>query len=163
VVQRLDTGFDLFVAAERGEVHAAVAGKPLVADIDDDGFEDVAILGDTGDVHILWNDGSGQLSMDRYTLVATPAPLPALTAFRALAFVHTEDDDKLELATVSKLGIEVRALEPNSRTFTGGVSITGAPGGDLLVAGDVDGNGVVDLVVADSLGFTFLIAQAVLP
>ncbi|HZO13692.1 MAG TPA: VCBS repeat-containing protein, partial [Polyangiaceae bacterium] len=154
IAQQFDTGFNLFQAT-RGEVHAAMVGKPFSADIDADGLEDVAVLG-LGEVHILWNDGSGELSMDRYTNVASAEPI------LAFAFLQTQGDDRLELATVGAEGIELRTLDADHE-FGAPLGIVDGPAGDILVAGDFSGDGVDDMVVGDALSFTLLFGESVEP
>jgi hypothetical protein len=162
--ERITTGLSMYSdVIGRGRVHEAAVGAPQVVDIDADGLPDVALLSAAGDVHVFWNQGDGSLSPDHSTVVAGPAPPGEAAAIRAFALLQSGGDDALELAAVSGQGVILHALEPGSRNFAPATAIDGTPAGDLLVAGDVNGDGVDDLVVGSALGFTIVLGVAVLP
>ncbi|MFO0590269.1 MAG: VCBS repeat-containing protein [Polyangiaceae bacterium] len=119
---------------------------------------DVAVVTPAG-VTLLWNDGNGALDVAKATAIkiagieyetrkgvkktaTEPLGVAAVSAnangSRALAIVTAEDTFLVELsdATARKFG------EPQRR------SVVFGGGGDAVTAGDIDGDGVDDLVIA---------------
>ena len=126
-----------------------VPEPPLAAqDIDGDGALDLAILvgiGASRRVLVLWNDGAGGFSVDRATSV-----LANELDVRAFSFFRSTPGAPLRAALVTKSALRgLEALGParSFRELAYGRPLTDGTG---VVAADVDGDSVQDLVVADA-------------
>jgi hypothetical protein len=132
-----------------------------VVDVDADGAEDVAILSNDGDVHVFFNEGNGQLSLDASAYVVI-APADASRPFLAFTFANVAGDGGLELITLDTTAALAHTVEAASRSFAPPEDL-GIRTGDVIASGDIDGDGVVDLVVGDALGVSVIRGKAVLP
>jgi hypothetical protein len=143
-----------------------VCAHPQVAaaDVDGDGFTDLALL--TGRVeendrklYVLWNDGSGGFSNSNLTLVSSSEDSPQ--AFSVLAASALEP---LRLAYVTQTSLRLVRATPNGRELelpeTVRDDLNDATG---IVAADVNGDRVPDLVLAESGKLRVLKAQLKVP
>jgi hypothetical protein len=127
-----------------------------VADVDDDGDKDVIVEYSASSTDprafaakILLNDMNGTLSFAN----ATPLSLPAGTI--AVTTVHASKDGKTQVAAIAQSGVYLAQMSG------GTLGPWSAPVFDLsavspvhdAIAGDVDGDGVDDIVLATSSGF----------
>jgi hypothetical protein len=145
----------------RGRVHGGMVGGPQVVDVDADGAEDVAILSDTGEVHVLFNEGNGMLSLDATSYIVV-SPSAASAPFLAFTFANITGDGGLELVTLDVTAARSHSVETANRSFASPKDL-GVRTGDVVASGDVDGDGIVDLVIGDALGVSILRGKAVLP
>jgi hypothetical protein len=119
-----------------------------VVDADDDGRPDLALLtGAAGEktrkLVVLWNDGKGGFSAARTTVVSgadSPQQFTTLAAIPARPFSFAYVTDGAALITSST----------GPRAFGPARKLTDLPGGSGIVAADVNGDGVQDLVLAAS-------------
>ena len=127
------------------------------ADLDtDEAFDIVLLAGELGETRgpvVLWNDGNGDFSGDE----ARPISLEGETAHAFTTF--RSFDGKLILAYVTDLA--VRLLHPvgDSRIFEQAGLAAELGHGTGIAAADVDGDGIVDLAVADSGSVRILRAE----
>ncbi|HKP61051.1 MAG TPA: VCBS repeat-containing protein [Polyangiales bacterium] len=152
---------------QRGELlrldqACARTGQLAVADLDADGAGELVLLtgqpGAERDLIVLWNDGSGQFSADFRSDLAPGDRPQGFTLFRAtpraplrLAYVT---EDRLHVSQIERGG---HAFEPVSGTPD--LALQQATG---VAAGDVDGDGIADLMLADS-GSVLLLRAALEP
>jgi hypothetical protein len=132
------------------EFEGECALEPPVAaeDIDGDGAKDLAVLTGVGASRrlvVLWNDGAGGFTLDSSTpVLADPTALRAFSLFRSTV------GSPLRVAVVAESELRVLELVKKTRTFRDleyGRALTNGTG---VVAADVDGDSVADLVVADA-------------
>jgi hypothetical protein len=163
IAQVDDVALTLFDSGERGPVYSSMVGSPTTADVDANGFEDVAIMSNDGGVYIFWNDGNGQLSKTNLTVVESGTGMNDPDHVRAFAFLQASGDSKLELVTVTDVNARLQLYSSEDRNFGSPSLLSGVPSGDVVVAGDVDGDGVDDLIVGDAFKFTVLRGLAAAP
>jgi hypothetical protein len=156
--------------------------RPIVRDIDRDGRKDVALTAvrETADcidpvsgVLIFWNDPSAELVQQwatgqaSVTWIASPAGDEAAD----IALLNADDDRELELAVLTRSGARLLQLvdDRQFQAFDEGeplqdpVNDQPVPGGDVIVAGDLDGDGVEDLVIGGYGSYVVLKGQTVRP
>jgi hypothetical protein len=127
------------------------------ADLDLDEAFDIVLLAGAADQTrgpvVLWNDGNGDFSGDG----ASPISLDgenarAFTTFRSF-------DGKLTLAYVTDVAVQLLRPLGSSRSFEHVELVAELNRGTGIVAGDLDGDGIVDLAVADSGNVRLLRAE----
>src|SRR6185436_19767915 len=94
---------------------------------------------------VLWNDGAGGFRLDSSTPV-----LPDPTALRAFSLFRSTLGGPLRVAVVAESELRVLEFVKKTRTFRDLEYGRALADGTGVVAADVDGDSVADLVVADS-------------
>jgi FG-GAP-like repeat len=135
----------------------------LSADIDGDHFPDLALL--TGSdalsnrqLIVLWNDGKGGFSSANATLVAGSAESP-----RSFTLLPAAPPRPFAFAYVTANAAQLVNVSDQSRQFEPARTLASLAGGTGVVAADVNGDGVVDLVLAASGKLSVLKARLVVP
>lgn len=133
-------------------------------DADGDGHIDLALLtGGPGaperKILVLWNDGTGGFGSSALTILNAAAESPEqftvlpATASHAIAFAYVTD----------RAALEVDATSSGGRTFGPPRPLLALEGGSGIVAADVNGDRVTDLVLAASGNLLVLQAGLVPP
>jgi hypothetical protein len=150
---------------EAGMLAASQTGRLRVADIDGDGQKDVVALATIADpaggapsphVVVFWNDKTAPLQH------TTVVPNPAGTTAVDFALLGVDGTGKPRLALLTGTGVFFADFAARSAT-TAASAVIPAAGQRLIAAGDVDGDGVDDLVIADGAGYALYHGQAVRP
>jgi hypothetical protein len=130
------------------EDSCAFDSQLAVADIDNDSAPDVVLLfGDAPGqtrLTVLWGDGSGALRQDESSLVSRGSAPVAFTLLRSTS------DAPLGLAYVTERDVRLARFIGSDRRLQESVLFSQLDQGTGITAADVNGDGVVDLVVADS-------------
>ncbi|HEY3497252.1 MAG TPA: VCBS repeat-containing protein, partial [Polyangiaceae bacterium] len=116
-----------------------------VRDLDGDGARDLVIAVGRDEnlgLDVLWNDGSGRFSLERSTRIEDPNGILAFTTYE-----RSSGGPALAYTSVQ----EVSWLDANAdRTFSELGKLGGFQFATGITAGDIDGDGVIDLAVADA-------------
>ncbi len=170
---RYDEPRDRFESVAALQIADACSDQPLLqtADFDGDGAIDLAILtGSTfgeGHVRVLWNDGTGQLTEDdELPFFADPSG----EAIRSFVFFAELDGSPMRLAYATPSAARLFEMRPRRRLDPIGrfepdardgkvASLFG--GATSIVAGDVSGDRIADLVIADGGDIHVFRAQVV--
>jgi hypothetical protein len=119
-----------------------------IADLDTDGALDISVLAgepeNTRGPVVLWNDGRGDFDAEEATSAAAEGEsATAFTTFHAF-------DGTITLAYVTESSVRLLKSRGHSRAFDDEELPLTLTQGTGIVATDVDGDGIVDLAVADS-------------
>lgn len=109
-------------------------------DADGDGHTDLALLTSAG-LSVLWNDGFGRLGA--ITRASEPSRVP-----RAFTWLPRNQARSIGLALVTESALEL--VTSSDRVFDAPVLLRSLERGTGVASGDFDGDGVVDLAVADA-------------
>lgn len=154
-----------------------------VVDVDGDGYRDLVVtLGDStygqpepvdsggpdtgapaaepNEVAVFWND-HGTFDPARVARVTLPADY--YSQFSSAVAMQLDADGELELVVPAQDASYRLDLDPKTRTFGSPVALPGAPGGIFPIHGDLDGDGLDDLVLAQPGTSSVLFAKAVRP
>jgi hypothetical protein len=119
-----------------------------LTDLDRDTFIDVVLLlggaSTRTKLMVLWGDGTGALRDDQLSLIAQGNQAPA-----AFTLLRSTADAPLRLAYVTEQDVRLVSTS-SSRRFEEVRLSTELEQGTGITAADVNGDGIVDLVVADS-------------
>ncbi len=135
-----------------------------VADLDGDGARDVIVSSRSG-VLVLWNQGSGSLDAAKHSTFLTAADLSAAACEGAagasavvlgVGSIAADADDKRELLVST--GRATYLVEAVGKKLVP-VCQQGIPGGNTVAGGDVNGDGVDDLVVGRKGGIELFLAE----
>ena len=131
-----------------------VALTPVHADAD--GRMDVAWLTSRADgserrLSLFWNDGVGGLSSERRTLIADPASAP-----QAFALLPASPARGPSVVVATASGLERLPLDGATRQLGPPETLLELPGVTGLTAGDLNGDGAVDLAAASRGNLTIL-------
>jgi hypothetical protein len=134
------------------ELPCVRAGQIAIEDLDGDSALDIVLLLGRPDeprsLLAFWNDGAGNFSAnERLELARTDDVPEAFTLYRPTS------GDRLRLAYVTRDRLRVLQVDPSGRGFEAAKSATDEIELDHATgvsAGDVDGDGIADLIVADS-------------
>ncbi|HVR21651.1 MAG TPA: VCBS repeat-containing protein, partial [Polyangiaceae bacterium] len=120
-----------------------------IADLDDDSMPEILLLvGELGsrELLVLWNDGSGGFDASSTASLATHGESP-----RAFTHFRSGTDSSVKIAYVSELGARLLRSRGSERSFDDeGLIIADLGFGTGIVAADVNGDRIDDLMVADS-------------
>jgi len=143
-------------------VRVSPEGQLQFTDVDGDGNVDAVLL--TGanigarQLVVAWNDGTGTFTQAQTLLVSQSSETP-----QGFAFVHADTSGLAQLAYVTRTTVVLAVIDPQSRTVAARNTVDKPYSGSGIAAGDVDGDGVDDLVVADDGNVVILRGMAVLP
>jgi hypothetical protein len=90
--------------------------------------------------------------------VSQPSETP-----QGFAFVRADTTGLAQLAYVTRTAVVLAVVDPKSRTIAARNTVDTPYSGSGIAAGDVDGDGIEDLVVADDGNVVILRGSAVLP
>lgn len=128
--------------------HPCAAPQIATVDADSDGAPDVVLLtggSDNGErqILVLWNDGQGGFSASRATRVNAAGETP-----RQFTVLPPSPHLPLSIAYVTPNGARLATITAVPRLFGPSHTIAPLNDGTGIVAGDVDGDGVIDLALA---------------
>jgi hypothetical protein len=143
-------------------VRISPEGQLEFTDVDGDGNVDAVLLTGTniGDrtIVVAWNDGTGSFSNTQMLVVSQSSETP-----QGFAFVHADTTGLAQLAYVTRTTVVLAVIDPASRTVAARSTIDKPYSGSGIAAGDIDGDGVDDLAVADDGNVVILRGSAVNP
>lgn len=130
-----------YAAAVQGSTTGSSTMAPLVvADFNQDGYPDLAIVSSTGTVDLLYGNGLG--SFTTYTGLGA-------TGVTGLVAGDFNGDGIIDLGVASSSGVQL-FLGAGGGTFTAGSSYLSGTTPARIVKGDFNGDGILDLAVSDS-------------
>jgi hypothetical protein len=142
-------------------VRVSPEGQLQFTDVDGDGNVDAVLL--TGanigarQLVVAWNDGNGSFSQAQTLFVSQTTETP-----QGFAFVHADTTGLAQLAYVTRTTLVLAVIDPQSRTISARNTVDAPYSGSGVAVGDVDGDGVDDLVEADDGNVVILRGKPVL-
>lgn len=127
------------------------------ADVDANGLEDLYVIyigsDYTSEVVVFWNDGNGTLSAaasSTIPMAITDEQTGAIDPYAyGVTFVNVDADPELEAVPSSYTATYRADLDPETRSFGAPSVLRSLPAGPVVAAGDVDGDGIGDVVIGD--------------
>jgi len=130
-------------------VRVSPEGQLDFADVDGDGNVDVVLL--TGSstslsrsLYVAWGSGTGMFTETGALVVNQPVEVP-----QGFSFVHADTSGLPMIAYVTRTNAVVVTVDPKSRTILARNTVDKPASASGIATGDVDGDGVDDLVEAD--------------
>lgn len=125
-------------------------------DVDGDGAVDAVLLaGFYSDrmraIYVAWNDGKGNYSASRALQVNTGTDTP-----EGFAFVTADTSGMPRIAYVTRHSLVLATVDAKGRSISSRTTLLATVSATGVAAGDVDGDGVQDLAVADDGNVTIL-------
>lgn len=137
------------------DVDVSPEGQLEFTDVDLDGAEDAVLL--TGAnigmraLYVAWNDGKGNFSTSRALQVNVGNDTP-----EGFAFVSADTSGVPRIAYVTRHSIILATVDAKGRSISSRTTLLATTSATGVAAGDVDGDGVQDLAVADEGNVTIL-------
>jgi hypothetical protein len=133
-----------------------LSSTPYLEDLDGDGIPDLVVLDSGGD--ILFRKGLGNNQFQAPVILNPGHPARDLTVFRTAAGWAIATADALPLANTLTYTVSVYTLDTHDHVTPAPLfTTTSLP--TRIVAGDLTGDGLDDLVVAEALGDTVQVAM----
>lgn len=137
------------------DVDVSPEGQLEFRDVDLDGAVDAVLL--TGanvgprNLYVAWNDGKGNFSMGDALQINTGTDTP-----QGFAFVSADTSGVPRIAYVMRHSLVLATVDTKGRSISSRTTLLATVSGTGVAAGDVDGDGVEDLAVADDGNVTIL-------
>lgn len=152
-----------FESVDTFAVRVSPEGQLDFADIDGDGNTDIVLLSGADlslnrTLYVAWGNGTGSFSQGDALTVNQPDELP-----QGFAFVHADTSGLPMIAYVTLKTAVVVTMDPTSRTVLARATVDTPAAATGIASGDIDGDGVDDLVEADSESIVVLHGVPVLP
>jgi hypothetical protein len=137
------------------DVDVSPEGQLEFRDVDLDGAQDAVLL--TGanigmrSLYVAWNDGKGHFSLDQALHVNSGNDTP-----EGFAFVSADTSGVPRIAYVTRHSLILATVDTKGRAISARTTLLATVSATGVAAGDVDGDGVQDLAVADEGNVTIL-------
>lgn len=141
-----------------GPLQLIADSHPVVRDLDADGRLDVLAIaqGPSGRLLVTaWGDEKLSLS--------APEPIGIPEEPLAFSLLHGDADGMLDIVVVGRNGAYLAKQVPLGQRLWTATPLDGIAGGTSIAVRDIDGDGLDDIAVADSLGVRLYRGKAVLP
>ena len=124
-------------------IPASASGGFVVLDVDGDGIDDIVALGERDAVPIQYGRTGGA--------IARPVRVPVGCPPGDVVAANVEGDERRDLVVSCETGTALFVLRAvGGRRFVAGSEVQTNPGGRALAWGDVDANGMADVILGSS-------------